>query len=155
MKEPWVRPNLVIHKLLETHMDEVRAEMVRQVMERPLQRASRPTSKSPRRYSTGESRWSTATYSTRFAPTTRESSSTTARILPSKRHAEGFPALEVCNAIRLLQTNILNIVGGDPQATHMRTKLQNLLDMTVEFGCDQIIETYEELGDEVPDDATC
>ncbi len=155
MKEPWVRPNLVIHKLLENHMDEVRAEMLRQVMER----AAPEGLESYQKISKDVFDWRVTVVYRHLLNAVRTNDKGIfidyCKDLAGKRHAEGFQALEVCNAVRLLQRNILKIAGNDPQAAHLKTKLQNLLDMTVEFGCDQIVETYEELGEEVPDENVC
>ena len=40
---------------------------------------------------------------------------------------------------------VVAIVGAAPLAAHLMGKVRIMLEMTVEFGCDQIIETYEEL----------
>jgi hypothetical protein len=155
MKEPWVRPNLMIYKLFETHMDEVRAAMVQQVMERdPPDGLERYRTISREVFD-----WRTTVVYRNLLNAVRANDkgifTDYCKDLAVKRHAEGFPALEVCRAVRLLQANIVAIVGADPLAAHLMGKVRSMLEMTVEFGCDQIIETYEELGEDVPDETTC
>jgi hypothetical protein len=155
MKEPWVRPNLVIHKLLQRHMETIRQESLMQLKE----------SKGPNDFESYHQisgdvlDWRvTVTYRHILnAIRTNEKGLFTdfCKDLAVKRHGEGFSAEEVCRALRLIQSNILKIVGSDPDAKTLMPPLNRLLGTTVEFGCDQIMETYEELGAEVPDDFSC
>ena len=49
----------------------------------------------------------------------------------------------------------MSVIETDPRAQPLMTKIRDILDTTVDFGCDRILETYEELGAEVPDDGGC
>ena len=72
-----------------------------------------------------------------------------------RRHAEGHPVTEVVQAVRLIQANILKVLNDDPAAIQLLPTFERQLDMTIAFGCDQIIETYEDLGADVPDIDDC
>jgi nucleoside-diphosphate-sugar epimerase len=155
MKEPWVRPNLVIHKLLQRHMETIRQESLLQLKE-----PKGPNDfENYHRISGDILDWRvTVTYRHILnAIRTNEKGLFTdfCKDLAVKRHGEGFSAEEVCRALRLIQSNILKIVGSDPDAKTLMSPLNRLLGTTIEFGCDQIMETYEELGAEVPDDFSC
>lgn len=155
MKEPWVRPNLVIHKLLQHHMEAIRQESLLELLE--------PERSIGLDSYHGLSRdvldWRvTVTYRHILnALRTNEKGLFTdfCKDLAIKRHADNFSAEEVCRAIRLIHANIIEIVGADPEAKTLMPTLARILGTIVEFGCDQIMETYEELGAEVPDDFTC
>jgi hypothetical protein len=75
--------------------------------------------------------------------------------LAIRRHAEGHPVTEVVQAVRLIQANILRVLNDDPAAIQLLPEFERQLDMTIAFGCDQIIETYEDLGADVPDIEDC
>jgi hypothetical protein len=61
----------------------------------------------------------------------------------------------VCTALRHLNQVCLEALGSDPDARPVLPAARNLITMTIEFGCDQILETFEESGAEVPDDDGC
>lgn len=155
MKAPWVRPNLVVHKLLQQYMERIRQESLLQLKEPEAPNSFECYNSLSREVLD----WRvTVTYRHILnALRTNEKGLFTdfCKDLATKRFTEGFSAEEVCRAIRLIQNNILKIVGSDPDATPLMPTLQQLLGTTVEFGCDQIMETYEELGAEVPDDYSC
>jgi len=155
MKEPWVRPNLVIHKLLQHHMETIRQESLLQLMEPESPHGL----ENYHHLSRDVLDWRvTVTYRHILnALRTNEKGLFTdfCKDLATKRHADGFSAEEVCQAIRLIHINIITIVGADPDAKPLMSTLNRLLGTTMEFGFDQIMETYEELGAEVPDDYSC
>lgn len=73
------------------------------------------------------------------------------RDLAAKRFEEGFDALEVCNALGLLGRTCLEVVGDDPEYRGLEQAMRDHLTMTLQFGCDQILETFEQLGGAVTD----
>ena len=155
MKEPWVRPNLLIHKLLEQHMDQVRDQVLKQV----IQAGRLEGLERYRAISEEVLDWRVTVVYRHFlnAIRTNEKGIFTdyCKDLATKRHEEGFPAEQVCRAIRLIRANIVDVLERNQEALPLIEKTRSILDTMVDFGCDRILETYEELGAEVPDDLTC
>ncbi|MCD4748176.1 MAG: NAD(P)-dependent oxidoreductase [Thermoanaerobaculales bacterium] len=155
MKAPWVRPNLVIHKLLEYHMEEIRQQVLSQV----IQAGKFDGLEHYRAISEEVLDWRVTIVYRHFlnAIRTNEKGIFTdyCKDLASRRHGEGIPAEQVCRAIRLIRANIMSVIETDPRAQPLMAKIRDILDTTVDFGCDRILETYEELGAEVPDDGGC
>lgn len=155
MKAPWVRPNLVIYKLLEKHMEAVRQESLLQLREPDPVNGATGYQSVPRDIL--DWRVTVAYRHLLNAIRTNEKGlfNDFCKDLAGKRHSEGFSAVEVCRAIRTIQINIVKVMKDDPEAVGLLEPLIRILGTTVEFGCDQIMETFEELGAPVPDDFTC
>ncbi|TFG38039.1 MAG: hypothetical protein E4H44_04440 [Candidatus Aminicenantes bacterium] len=68
-----------------------------------------------------------------------------------KRFEEGFDVVEVVRALQGLNQIALDVLSEDPEAGDLEEALQSHLSMTIEFGCDQILEIYEDLSGEAVD----
>ncbi len=155
LKEPWVRPNLLVHRLVQRHMDAVRRQILN-LFENPEKVSElRRYGEIPR--DVLDWRVTVAYRHILNALRTNERGLFTdfCKDLAVKRHAQGFSAEEVCRGIRLIQDQIIRVIQTDPEAKALMPMLVQLLGTIIEFGCDQIIETYESLGAEVPDDYRC
>ena len=54
----------------------------------------------------------------------------------------------MCAALLLLNRTSVEVLRGDPESNGLTEPLHNYLTMTVEFGCDQLMEIYDELSGE-------
>ena len=55
----------------------------------------------------------------------------------------------LCRAgLELLNDTCLDVLASDEEAVGLEAALREYLTMTVQFGCDQVLEIYEELGGE-------
>jgi hypothetical protein len=66
------------------------------------------------------------------------------RDLARLRLGQGFPAGEVLHALRSLQRICQETVRRDPESAGLQRALHDYLDMTLDFGVDQLLEVYEE-----------
>jgi hypothetical protein len=67
------------------------------------------------------------------------------RDLAEKRFEDNFGPIEVCRALVRLDKTCLQVLREDPETEGLEGALHDHLTMTVQFGCDQVLETYEEL----------
>jgi nucleoside-diphosphate-sugar epimerase len=147
MKEVRIRANLRIHRLLEKHHDEIRDRFAAAILadsERfPTYQGVNPDIMSWRftivlRHLLNAVRTGDRGLFTGYC-----------RDLASKRHEQGFGAGELCGALDVLETACVETLLADDEAEGLREPLQRLLTMTIQFGCDQVMETYEELEGEL------
>jgi nucleoside-diphosphate-sugar epimerase len=153
-KKVRLRPHLRIHRLLEKHQDTIQSQVVdrfvrgeggdpphgpstaqtsRQVLEWRAKVAMRHILNSVR----AQERGLFLGYCRDFA---------------EKRFRDGVPVERVLTVFRLLSAECTETVTGDPEAAGLEGPLFALVTMTIEFGCDQILEVYEDLGGvEIPD----
>jgi nucleoside-diphosphate-sugar epimerase len=66
------------------------------------------------------------------------------RNLAEHRHRQGFRVEELLASLQALRRVSLEIVGRDPEAERYRRPIRDYLEMTIEFGMDQIQEVFEE-----------
>ena len=151
LKDIRLRENLKIHRLLEKHHDRIRSAFLQRQLLSPEGRERFPHYRdvSPEIL---EWRFTVILRHLLNAVRTGEKGLFTAycRDLAMKRFEDGFDAFEVCNALELLNSTCLEMVTADPEAGGLEEALHKHLTMTVEFGCDQVMETFEELGGEIP-----
>jgi hypothetical protein len=149
MKYVNLRANLRIHRLLEKHHDEIRRCYVHDRL-----RGAGGPERFPnyQRVPTEilEWRYTVVLRHLLNAVRTGEKGLFTSycRDLAQKRYQEGFPGSEVCNALTLLSDTCLEVLAGDPEAEGLDEALRDYLTMTVEFGCDQVMEIYDDLSGE-------
>ncbi|MCK5376245.1 MAG: NAD(P)-dependent oxidoreductase [Acidobacteria bacterium] len=75
------------------------------------------------------------------------------RDLAEKRLMQGFGVQEVCGAMQTVNSTCLEILREDPEAEDLGAALHDHITMTMQFGCDQILEIYEEVGgEELPEE---
>ena len=65
------------------------------------------------------------------------------RDLAERRFQQGFKVEELCDALATLNEICLAVLRRDPHAKELEKDLQNHITMTIQFGIDQIQETYE------------
>jgi hypothetical protein len=70
------------------------------------------------------------------------------RDLAEKRYEDGFEPMEVCRALELLDKTCVDVLREDPDAKGLDEAIRDYLTMTVQVGCDQVLETFEELSGE-------
>jgi nucleoside-diphosphate-sugar epimerase len=155
LKEVRLRANLQIHRLLEKHVDRIRAAYLEGLTSGP--KVADLASYQAVPAETLDWRFTVIFRHLLNAVRTNEKGVFKAycRDLGAKRLADGFEATEVCTALRHLNQVCLEALGSDPDARPVLPAARNLITMTIEFGCDQILETFEESGAEVPDDDGC
>jgi nucleoside-diphosphate-sugar epimerase len=148
LKDVRLRTNLRIHRLLEKHHDEIRQHFVDAILGEGGQRSFPSYQSVPREIM--EWRYTVVLRHLLNAVRTSEKGVFTAycRDLAAKRFDEGFGALEVCHALELLNDTCLGVLASDEEAQGLEAALREYLTMTVQFGCDQVFEIYEELGGE-------
>lgn len=156
LKAPAVRPNLLAYKLLEKHMGEVRVRVVKEVA---TPEVGENGLKKYREFPVDVLDWRlTVVYRQLLnALRTQEKGIFTdyCKDLAAKRFSEDFRPEEVCRAFRFIRSTILEILSEDPEAAELMPVIGNLVESTMAFGCDQIFESYEELGWELDDQLTC
>lgn len=155
LKEVRLRSNLKVHRLLEKHVEAIRTTYLTNITSGPLVPELPSYQKVPSE--TLDWRFTVIFRHLMNAVRTNEKGIFTAycRDLATKRLTDGFEASEVCTALRTLNRICLEQLGGDPDAADALPAAKNLISMTIEFGCDQILETYEALGGWVPPDDGC
>jgi nucleoside-diphosphate-sugar epimerase len=149
LKQVHLRENLRIHRLLEKHHDEIRRRFIDERLF---------GSEGPERFphyqtvphEIMEWRFTIVLRHLLNAVRTGEKGLFTAycRDLAEKRHRDGFDAIEVCNALELLNDTCRENLRQDEEAEGLEQALHDYLTMTVQFGCDQVLETFEELSGE-------
>ena len=65
---------------------------------------------------------------------------------------QGFGVREVVGALLTLNGICVDTLRSDPEAEDLASPIHDYLSMTIQFGCDQILEIYEEVGGEEFDD---
>ena len=149
LKEVHLRPNLRIYRLLERHQDAIRSRFLELVISDAGAESNFP---SYRRVSPQvvEWRFTVALRHILNSVRTKERGLFLAycRDFAVKRFEEGFDVLEVVRALKGLNQIALDVFSEDPDAADLEEALQSHFSMTIEFGCDQIFEIYEDLGGE-------
>lgn len=147
LKEVHLRPNLRIHRLLERHQNTIRSRFLELLL---LSSAAETEFPSYQKVSPQvvEWRFTVALRHILNSVRTKERGLFLAycRDFAVKRFEEGFDVLEVVRALQGLNQIALDVLSEDPEAADLEEALQSHLSMTIEFGCDQIFEIYEDLG---------
>jgi len=149
LKEVHLRENLRVHRLLEKHHDEIRRRFVEERLFGPEGPERYPHyQKVPKEIM--EWRFTVVLRHLLNAVRTGEKGLFTAycRDLAEKRYENGFNAIEVCHALEALNETSLDTLKEDVDAEGLDAALLNHVTMTVQFGCDQILETFEDLSGE-------
>ncbi len=149
LKRVRLRANLRIHRLLEKHHDQIRHEFLEQQL-LGVEGAAR----FPHYQNVGreilEWRFTVILRHLLNAVRTGEKGLFTAycRDLAEKRYEDGFEPMEVCRALELLDKTCVDVLREDPDAKGLDEAIRDYLTMTVQVGCDQVLETFEELSGE-------
>ncbi|MCP4901746.1 MAG: NAD(P)-dependent oxidoreductase [bacterium] len=151
MKEVQFRSNLLIHRLLEVHQDEIRQRFTRCLLE-PGSSDRFPNYQTVARGILG---WRHTVILRHLMNAVRTADKGVftdyCRDLAARRHDEGFHVLEVLGAMEVLNSTCLERLREDPEAEGLTDALRDYLTMTVQFGCDQIVETFESLDGDLHD----
>ena len=149
MKHVELRPNLIIHRLLETHHDEIRRQYVH---DRLLGPQGPERFRNYQRVSREILEWRYTVVLRHLLNSVRAADkglfTAYCRDLAQKRFQEGFPSSEVCDALMELNATCLDVLRADPETKDLEEALRNYVTMTVQFGCDQVMEIYDELAGE-------
>jgi hypothetical protein len=149
LKEVRLGDNLRIHRLLEKHHDEIRTRFLEQQLLGPegAHRFPHYRKVAPEIL---EWRFTVILRHLLNAVRTGEKGLFTAycRDLAEKRFADGFAADEVCSTLELLNQTCVDALREDPESNGLEDAISIHVAMTFQFGCDQILETFEELGGE-------
>ncbi len=143
MKVARLRPNLIIHRLLEQHEEEI-SEAFTGFLLGP---EGRKHLASYQAVAPEDHEWNHRLILRNLASAvlTRQKGLFMAycRDLAERRFQQGFKMEELCYALATLNEICLNVLRRDPHAKNLEEDLQNYITMTIQFGIDQIQETYE------------
>lgn len=147
MKEVRLRANLRIHRLLERHHDVIRSRFLSWLISGPdaMDRFPSYQEVNPQ---VAEWRFTVALRHIMNSVRTQERGLFLSYCgdFAAKRYEDGFSAAEVVGALQGLNETCLDVLRGDPGADGLDEDLHKYLTMAIEFGCDQIIEVYEDLS---------
>ena len=154
-KRVRLRPNLRVHRLLEAHQEEIRRRVLAELLAGRADEGGR--FRATKQVSPQVLEW-------RFTVAWRHILNSVraqerglflgyCRDFASTRFAEGVPVVEILGVLRLIERTAVAVVREDPDAAGLEAALYAHLTMTIEFGCDQVIEVYEDLsGEEIADE---
>jgi nucleoside-diphosphate-sugar epimerase len=148
MKEVHLRPNLLINRLLEKHLEGICASFLDQLLS-PGSASRFPSYKNVAR-DVLEWRFMILLRHLQSAIRTRDRGlfTTYCADLAEKRLMQGFGVREVVGALLTVDAICVDTLRSDPEAEDLEGAIHDYLSMTVRFGCDQILEIYEEVGGE-------
>ena len=152
LKEVHLRPNLRIHRLLERHQEAIRSRFLDLLASGSETETGFPSYQKVNPQVV-EWRFTVAFRHILNSVRTKERGLFLAycRDFAVKRFEEGFDVLEVVRALQGLNQIALEVLSGDPDAANLEEALHSHFSVTIEFGCDQILEIYEDLGGEEVD----
>ena len=148
LKKVRLRPNLRINHLLEKHLDEICTSFLDTLLA-PGAESRFPSYQRVAR-DVLEWRFMILLRHLQSSIRTRERGlfTTYCRDLAEKRLMQGFGVREVCAAMQTINATSVQILRNDPEAEDLESAIHDHLTMTMQFGCDQILEIYEEVGGE-------
>lgn len=149
LKEVHLRANLRVHRLLERHQDAIAERFLDRLVGGSESEARFPSYQKVSRQ-VAEWRFTVALRHILNSVRTQERGLFIGycRDFSSKRYDDGFGAHEVTGALKLLSRTCLEVLRDDPECAGLDAALHKYITMTVEFGCDQVIEVYEDLSGE-------
>jgi nucleoside-diphosphate-sugar epimerase len=152
LKEVHLRANLRINRLLEKHLDEICTTYLDQILAPGA--ASRFASYQNVPRDVLEWRFMILLRHLQSSIRTRDRGlfTTYCRDLAEKRLMQGFGVREVVGALLMVNAICVQTLQSDPEAEDLAAAIHDHLSMTIQFGCDQILEIYEEVGGEELDE---
>ncbi len=153
LKEVHLRANLRINRLLEKYLDSICTSYLDQMLS-PGSAARFPSYQNVPR-DVLEWRFMILLRHLQSSIRTRDRGlfTTYCRDLAEKRLMQGFGVREVVGALLVLNGICVDSLRGDPEAEDLSSAIHDYVSMTIQFGCDQILEIYEEVGgEEIEDD---
>lgn len=143
MKVAYLRPNLIIHRLLQLYEEEISDAFTSFL----LDPARREHLKSYQALSLEDHEWNHRLILRQLANAvlTRQKGLFMAycRDLAERRYLQGFKVEELSYALTALNEICLRVLRKDPHTANLEEELQHHITMTIQFGLDQIQETYE------------
>jgi hypothetical protein len=148
LKEVHLRPNLRINRLLEKYLDSICTAYLDQMLS-PGSAARFPSYQNVPR-DVLEWRFMILLRHLQSSIRTRDRGlfTTYCRDLAEKRLMQGFGVREVVGALLVLNGLCVATLRSDPEAEDLSSAIHDYVSMTIQFGCDQILEIYEEVGGE-------
>jgi hypothetical protein len=148
LKEVHLRANLRINRLLEKHLDEICGAFLDQMFAHGSALRFPSYQSVPR--DVLEWRFMILLRHLQSSIRTRDRGlfTTYCRDLAEKRLMQGFGVREVVGAMLTIGAICVDKLRADPEAEDLAAAIHDHLSMTVQFGCDQILEIYEEVGGE-------
>ncbi len=152
LKEVHLRANLRINRLLEKHLDDICTTYLDQILAPGA--ASRFASYQNVPRDVLEWRFMILLRHLQSSIRTRDRGlfTTYCRDLAEKRLMQGFGVREVVGALLMVNAICVQTLQSDPEAEDLAAAIHDHLSMTIQFGCDQILEIYEEVGGEELDE---
>jgi nucleoside-diphosphate-sugar epimerase len=154
MKLVQLRPNLLIHRLLEGHDEEIRQEFTERLMA-PDRLGLRT---SYQRIPAEEHDWHHRLIlrHLRNSILTHEKAVFMGycRDLAERRHEQGFQRGEVCYALARLSEICVRVLEADPVVAPVREHLSDFITSTIQFGIDQVEDVFDHLEPRRPRLAT-
>ena len=151
-KEVHLRANLRINRLLEKHLEDICTAYLDQILSPGA--VSRFTSYQNVPRDVLEWRFMILLRHLQSSIRTRDRGlfTTYCRDLAEKRLMQGFGVREVVGALLMVNAICVDTLRADPEAEDLAAAIHDHLSMTIQFGCDQILEIYEEVGGEELDE---
>ncbi len=148
LKVVRLRAHLRINRLLETHLDEICNSFLNQLLS-PGSASRFPSYQNVAR-DVLEWRFMILLRHLQSSIRTRDRGlfTTYCRDLAEKRLMQGFGVREVIGALLTVSAICVDTLRADPEAEDLEGPIHDHLLMTMQFGCDQILEIYEEVGGE-------
>lgn len=153
LKEVRLRPHLLVHRLLEKHQDAIRTRVVDQLV---ATLETGPPDSGSELASRRVIEWRVTVALRHVLNSIRAQDRGLflgyCRDFAEKRFSDDVPVERVLTVFRLLSAGCTDVVGDDPETESLDGALYAHVTMTIEFGCDQVLEVYEDLsGEEIPD----
>jgi nucleoside-diphosphate-sugar epimerase len=152
LKEVHLRANLRINRLLERHLENICTAYLDQILS-PGSASRFPSYQGVPR-DVLEWRFMILLRHLQSSIRTRDRGlfTTYCRDLAEKRLMQGFGVREVVGALLMIGAICVEVLREDPEGEDLASSIHDHLSMTVQFGCDQILEIYEEVGGEELDE---
>ncbi len=148
MKEVHLRANLRINRLLEKYLDDICSVLSRPAPVTGIAIALSFVSERAR--DVLEWRFMILLRHLQNSIRTRDRGlfMTYCQDLAEKRLMQGFGVRELVGALLTINAICVDTLRADPEAEDLSRAIHDYLSMTIQFGCDQILEIYEEVGGE-------
>jgi nucleoside-diphosphate-sugar epimerase len=139
------RPNLKVHWLLEKHEEEI-SDQFTKVLTGPRAKDLFP---SYQRLPSDQHRWNHRLVLRQLMNSVRTRDRavfyTYCRDVAIRRYEDGFTAKEISRALVELDHICTRVLLEDPESEDIREFLPDYINMTIQFGCDRVQETFESL----------
>ncbi len=146
MKEPRLRRNLLVHRLLERHEHEILTALMSSLRGEAAPRWF----VGHRRFSPDDIEWFLRQVLRHLLNAVRARDKALfmahCRDLAERRFKQGFTAQEVCDALATIDQACLKALSADPEAAGLDQTLHDTVTMTVQLGIDEVQEVYEVMG---------